>query len=167
MQIEDRTYYEEEQKMEATWILILILAMSTTSLVIAIVVLYNSRAGWLQIGIVTAAIVFTDAFIIFLFKYMRMELALAKNRFYFRTYPSFVKIGFVNWDEVNAICIRKSPATGYGKKYKFRYGEVYAMNLKPGVELTLKNGKKKFFSLKDPDEFKKGFKKLELNLQIE
>ena len=153
--------------MESNWILILIVATSISSLAIATAVLYNSKAGWLQIGIVAAAIVLTDALIIFLFKSMKLELALTKKGMPYKISPLGSKGNIIIWAEVDAMCIRKSPATGYGKKYKFRYGEVYAMNLKTGVELTLKNGKKKFFSLRDPDEFKKGFKKLELNLQIE
>jgi hypothetical protein len=63
--------------------------------------------------------------------------------------------------------IRKSPIKGYGKSKKWRYGDVYTMNTKMGLELIYKNGKKQYFSLKDADEFKKAFKKLELNLLIE
>lgn len=167
MQIEDRTYYEEEQKMESKWILILILVMSLSSLVIAVAVLYSSKAELYLIGIVAGAILFSDALVIFLFKAMKLEIALTKKGFCFKMSPSGNKNKCVDWSEVSAICIRKSPASGYGKKQKFRYGVVYAMNLKPGLELSLTNGKKKFFSLKDPDEFKKAFRKLELPLIIE
>lgn len=166
MQIEDRTYYEEEQKMEATWLLILILVMTISSLVIAVAVLYNSKAEWIMIGFVAFTILFTDAVIIYFFKNMKLEIALTKKGLCYKMSPSGSKYKYVDWTEVSSICIRKSVASGYGMKKKFRYGDVYSMNFKMGVELSLNNGKKKFFSLKDPDEFKKAFRKLELPIEI-
>ncbi len=166
MQLEDRTYYEEEQKMEANWMLILILFTSISAIVIAVAFLYNSKAEWLQISLVAGAIIFSDALMVFLFKTMKLELAIVKNGLYFKMFPS-TKNHFIDWNDIAALSIRKSPVKGYGKTKKWRYGDVYAMNLKVGLELIFKDGKKKFFSLKHPDEFKKAFRKLELHLQIE
>ncbi len=167
MQLEDRTYYEEEQKMESNWMLIIILVMTISSLAIAVGVLYSSNTDWLQIGIVAAAIIFSDLFIIVLFKSMKLELAITKKGLHYKMVPMAGKQAMVEWDSVIAMSIKKSPARGYGKKVKYKYGELYTMNMKHGLELTLQNGKKKFFSLKDADEFKKAFRKLELPLQIE
>ena len=166
MQIEDRTYYAEEQKMEANWILIFIVFTSISTLVVVIAVLYNSNAPWFQIGMVAGAILFSDLIIVMLFKTMKLELALTKKGLHYKMFPLGSKVNLVDWKEVTAICIRKSPASGYGKRKKYKYGDIYAMNLRTGVELTLTSGMKKFFSLKDPVEFKKGFRKLELNIQI-
>lgn len=166
MQIEERIYYEEEQKMEANWILIFILISSISSMAIAVAFLYKDDPDWLQIGIVAGAIILSDIFIIVLFKTMKLELSLSKKGIHYKmTYGSF-KHQLVAWDEVDAISIRKCPVSGYGKQRKWKYGDVYAMNLQLGVELLLKNGKKKYFSLKQPDEFKKAFNKLELTMHI-
>lgn len=166
MRIEERTYFEEEQKMESRWLLILIIASSISMLTIAIAYLYKDHADWTSIGLVIGAILFTDAIMLTLFKIMKLNLAVSKKGLHYRMNTVNTKNKLLPWDEVTSIGLRKSPATGYGKKIKFRYGEVYAMNLKQGVEFTLKNGKKIFFSLKDPDDFMKAVRKLELNLQF-
>ena|SRR5687768_12766762 len=166
MQTEERTYYEENQKLEADWIIYFIIISSISAIAIAVGFLYSAKSDWTEIMIVIGAILFSDSLIIFLFKSMRLELALSKKGLHYRMFPGGGKIKLVSWSEVSAISIRKSPAKGYGKQQKFRYGEVYDMNLKQGVELVLSNGKKKFFSLKDPDEFKKSYKKLELSMQL-
>ncbi len=166
MHIEERTYYEAEQKMEANWILIFILISSISTMAIAVALLYKEDPDWLQMAIVVGAILLGDAFVIFLFKTMKLYLALSKRGFHYKMKLGNNKDNFISWQDVTEISIRKSPATGYGRKNKWKYGEVYAMNLKQGVELCLKNGKKKFFSLKDPEEFKRAFRKMELHLQI-
>lgn len=166
MQIEDRTYFEEEQKMEATWLLIFILISSISMMAIAIAFLYNDNADWTSIGIVIGAILLSDGIMIVLFKTMKLNLAVTKKGLHYRMNTANRKNKILLWDEVISMGLRKSPASGYGKKIKFRYGEVYAMNLKQGIEFNLKNGKKMFFSLKDPDEFIRSVKKLELNLHI-
>ncbi len=166
MQIEERTYFEEEQKMESKWMLFLILGSSVSMMTIAIAFLYNDNADWISIGIVVGAILLTDVIMILLFKNMKLNLAISKKGLHYRMNTVNAKNKLLSWDEVTLIGLRKSPATGYGKKIKFKYGEVYAMNLKEGVEFGLKNGKKIFFSLKDPDEFMRSIRKLELNIQI-
>lgn len=166
MKVEDRTYYEDEQKMEANWVLFIIVIMSLSILGIAIGVMIHDKAEWVSICIVAGAILFSDSLIIFLFKKMKLELAVTKKGLHYNMATFISKNNFVSWADVSSLCIRKSPASGFGKKTKFRYGEVYAMNLKKGLELSLKNGKKKFFSLKDSDEFLRSFRKLELAIEI-
>lgn len=166
MKVEDRTYYEEEQKMEANWILFIVVAMSLSILGIAIGVMIHDKEEWASIAIVAGAIIFSDLLIVVLFKRMKLELALTKKGLHYNMTTMAGKNKFLSWEEVSSITIRKSPASGFGKKNKFRYGEVYAMNFKKGVELSLKNGKKKFYSLRDSDEFLRSFRKLELAIEI-
>lgn len=163
MQIEDRTYFEEEQKMEANWILVFILISSISMMAISIALMFDENANWTSIGIVIGSILFTDIIMVLLFKTMKLNIAISKKGFHYRMNTVNRKNKLLLWDEIASMELRKSPARGYGKKYKFRYGEVYAMNLKQGIEFNLKNGKKIFFSLKDPDEFMRTVRKLELN----
>jgi hypothetical protein len=94
MLIEDRTYYEDEQKMEANWILIFIIISGVSSVCIASAFMFNSKADWLEISIVAAAIIFTDALVIFILKSMKLELALVKKGLYFKMSPA-AKKGFI------------------------------------------------------------------------
>jgi hypothetical protein len=167
MQIEERTYFEEEQRMDSRWMwfFVLFASISTTALIVGFI--FNEEADWLKIGIVSTAIVFSDVLIFYLFKTMKLELALSKKGFHYRFFAMMVSQGIIGWSEITGITFRKSPARGYGKKLKYPYGEIYTMNTKTGVELHLNNGKKKFFSLKDPDAFRTAFNKLELRIRIE
>jgi hypothetical protein len=135
-------------------------------LLATIAFLYNDNANWISIGIVIAAIIFSDTIMILLIKYMKLNLAITKTGLYYRMTTAGQKNKFLSWNEVESLGLRKPPVTGYGKKIKFRYGVAYAMNMKQGVEFRLKNGKKMFFSLKDADEFMKSLRKLEVNIQI-
>ena len=166
MNIEDRTYYEEEQKMQGKWILVFILISSISALTLAVSFLYSEHANWTLVSIIAGSIVLTDAFAIIMFRSMKLQLALTKKGLHYHMVIVAAKDRFLDWAEVETISIRKAPTSSYGKHYKFRYGEVYTMNLKRGVEFSLKNGKKKFFSLQDPEEFIRSVRKLELNVQI-
>jgi hypothetical protein len=166
MQIEERIYYQEEQKMDANWIVIFVLISSITTLAIAIISLYNDHRPWVEIVLVVGAILLSDVLVVLLVKTMRLELAISKKGLHYKMTIMAGKTRFINWAEVEGLHIRKSPATGYGKHYKFRYGEVYSLNRKKGVEISLKSGKKKYFSLKDADEFIRTIKNLDLKLPI-
>jgi hypothetical protein len=166
MHIEEKLYYKEEQKMEANRVLIFILISTLSTLAITIAFLYNGNADWLMIGIVASVMLFADVMIFLVFKRSRLDLAVTKEGLYYKMTIFSSKTHLLDWKEVSAASIRKPPVKSFGIKYKFRYGQVYTMNLRQGLELKLKDGKKKFFSLKDPDEFKKAFRKLELQLEI-
>jgi hypothetical protein len=166
MQIEERVYYEEEQKMESNWIILFILFSGITTLAITMFYLYNEKGKWVEMGIVAGAILFSDGLIVLLLKTMRLNLAICKKGLHYKMTIFTGTSRLLNWEEVVGLHICKPPTTGYGKHYKFRYGEVYSLNRKKGVEISLKNGKKKFFSLKDVDAFIRSVKNLDLKLSI-
>lgn len=166
MQIEERTYYEDEQKMEANWILIFIVFSSLSTLAIAIGFMYNENADLMSLLVVAGSIIFTDILIVLIFKNLKLYTALSKKGFHYNWSLFGGQYKLIEWLEIENLSIKKSPYRGYGRKTIFKYGESYTMNLKEGLELTLKNGKKKFFSLKDSEEFKRAFNKLETGLHI-
>ena len=127
---------------------------------------FDKEADLTKVSVVLGAIVFSDVLILYLFKTMKLEMAITKGGLHYRFFAMLASSGIIQWTDVASISFRKSPHRGYGKKYKFRYGEVITMNTKSGVELTMKNGKKKFFSLKDPDAFRSGFHKLNLPIEL-
>jgi hypothetical protein len=166
MHIEERTYYEDEQKMEANWILVFIVVSSLSTLAIAIGFMYNENADLTSLIAVAGSIIFTDMLIVFIFKTLKLSTALSKKGFHYKWSLMSGPMKMIEWHEIENIAIKKSPYKGYGRKTSLKYGDSYTMNLKEGLALTLKNGKKKFFSLKDSEEFKRGFNKLEIGLHI-
>lgn len=166
MKVDDRTYFEEEQRMNSGWMWFFALFFCITLAGIGIVLMVDAETDLTKVAVVIGSIVFSDVLIFYIFKTMKMELAITKKGFHYLFFAMIAQKGVIDWNEVENISIRKSPYRSYGKKHKFRYGEVYTMNTKTGVELQLKNGKKKFFGLKDPDAFKSGFQKLNLPMQL-
>jgi hypothetical protein len=166
MKVDNRTYFEEEQRMNSGWMWFFALFFCITLVGIGAVLLVDKETDLTKVAIVIGSIVFSDVLIFYIFKTMKLELAITKNGFHYVFFAMIAQKGMVDWNEVEKVSIRKSPYRSYGKKHKFRYGEVYTMNTKTGVELEVKNGNRKFFSLKDPDAFMSGFQKLNLPMQL-
>jgi hypothetical protein len=167
MKVDDRTYFEEEQTMDSKWMWFFVVFCFTTVMAFAVVFLFNEGVNWLMMGLTIGIMVLTDLFILYVFKTMKLELALTKKGFHYRFFAVFASTGAILWNDVSGVKITKAPHRGYGRKLKYKYGEVVTMNTKSGVELQMKNGKKKFFSVQDPDAFKIAFHKLELPIRIE
>jgi hypothetical protein len=165
MKVDDRTYFEEEQRIESGWMWFFALFFFITLMGIGIIFLIDEKTDWIKISFVLVVIVFSDVLILYLFKTMKLELAVTKKAFHYRFFAIMASKGTIDWTDVASVSLRKAPNRGYGKKLKFRYGEIYTMNTKTGVELEMKNGKKKFFSLKDPDSFKSSLQKIEIPIQ--
>ena len=166
MKVDDRTYFEEEQRMNSNWLWFFVIFSFISLMVLGVTFLIDKETDWIKVAIVLGAITFSDVLIIFLFKTMKLELAITKNGLHYSFFAMVTNKGIVPWSEVSALSFQKAPRRGYGKSYKFRYGEVYAMGTRKGIELELKNGKKKFFTLKDLDSFRSGFEKLNLPLTL-
>lgn len=167
MQIQDRTYYEDQVKMDAQWVIIFILVSSIGTLAIALTVMLNDEIKkWTEIAIVTATIVITDGIIIMLFRKLSLSITTTKLALNYKISP-MGKHHVLAWTDIHAIRIHKMKSTSYGKQHKWKYGTTIIMNNKPGIEFELKSGKKLFLSMNDAEEFKRSIRKLELPVIIE
>jgi len=167
MKVEEKTYYEEEQKMDSKWIWIFALLFAAIIGVIGIAFLVDKEKDPLKISLVLGIIGLSDVLLIFLFKRMTLEIALSKKGFHYYSYALFVTKGTIEWNDISKIAIIKSPYDGYGKKHSFKNGQIFTMNSKLGVAIHLLNGKKKFFSVKDVDAFRTAYSKLQLSHPLE
>ncbi len=167
MKVDERTYFEEEQKMDSKWMWIFALVFSTILGVVGICYLIGSKENTLTITLVLSSIALSDILIIYLFKTLKLEIALSKKGFHYYSYALIVSKGNIDWKDISAISIIKSPYNSYGKKYSFKNGKVYTMNSKVGVAIQLLNGKKLFFSIENVDAFRTAYQKLQLPLKLE
>jgi len=167
MQIDERTYYEEEQRMESRWIWFFFAFFFISILGIGIGILLNEPAEWRIVLLVLGIIVLSDTGVLLLFRSLKLEIAISKKGFHYNFFALFSNKGTIEWNEIEKISLTKSPYRSYGKKYSFKNGQVFTMNTKMGVKMDLKNGRKKFFSVKDIDDFRSSYKKLELPLILE
>lgn len=167
MRLSERTYFEDTVKMDAIWVVIFILVSSIGTLAISIAAIMDDVSkSWTEIGVVTGVILLSDTFIVLLFRNMRLEIATTKLAFHYRMFP-IGKMKSILWNEIVSVRSHKMKNSGYGKKYKMKYGTAYIMNTKPGIEFTLSSGKKLFVSVNDAEDFKRSIRKLELPLIIE
>lgn len=169
MQIDEKTYFEEEQKMDSKWIwfFVLFFCLLLAGVGVAFLLDDNSKTNVPKISWTLGIIVLSDLFLLYIFKTMKLEIALSKKGFHYSFFALLTSKGIIEWNQISKISITKSPYKSYGKKYSFKNGEVYTMNSKMGVTLVLLSGKKKFFSIQDIDTFRSAYTKLQLPHPIE
>src|SRR5688572_4022738 len=109
MKVDDRTYFEEEQRMDSRWMFFFVLFSFLLLAGIAVAFLVDKETDWTKITIVLASILFSDILILFLLKTMKLDLAITKNGLHYRFFAMVASQGVVNWNEVAAISLRKAP----------------------------------------------------------
>lgn len=166
MEIDERIYFEEEQRMNQKWVWLLIGIMGLSTVIILVVMLIDSDVSLTLVLGIMGFMLLLNTFAVMMFKATRLNLAITRKGIYCKISPNTAKPRFTSWDDVTSVKITKSPVTGVGHQKKYKYGEAFVMKMGQGIELVLKDGKKRFFSCVETNDFLKCVHKLELPVEV-
>ena len=121
--------------------------------------------------VMTVGALIPCAFIFISRKRMSLVLSVSKQGLHYKFRSFSQKEGFISWDQVSSIEIKKYPFTatrpGNQKAIWLNGQEAYLMTVDlMGVEIKMKDGKFKFFTTDDSNEMVKAIKNLELTIEI-
>lgn len=102
---------------------------------------------------------------------MLLEIIVTKTAFTYRYKVFSVKENSFLWNDVQLVEIKKYPYTatrpGEQNKIYTKGQDVYVMTVDMlGVEIKMKDGQYKFFTLKDPDTLLKAIRSCDSNVQL-
>lgn len=100
-------------------------------------------------------IIYITVPLILLFTFSIFKLKLDKNNLEYSFFPFTFKTKKISWDDIQQIQFIKADPLfdfgGWGIRLSKKYGVAYIMGNNDILFLTLKNGKKRSFSIKDKE----------------
>lgn len=110
--------------------------------------------------IALAIVVPLQATLVILFRKARLEKVVTSNGFYFRWLPLQQKFRVIEKDMISNVTLRKAPMHNFGSKWLPGYGRMHLASGGEGLEITMTNRKRIFFSSADPIALSNAVKEL-------
>lgn len=168
MEISERVLWEDNQELQGSWIIPVVIAGSLVTTGIMLGVLIKNQTPWQVIIPATGLLLLMEGITIWIIRSMALKIKMTKKGWYYQLWPGETKMKFISWEEIEAITFKKSPLQNYGKNFKPNYGYVYVMTglSDPGIELKLKKGNCIFLSITQPEVIKTVIRKSDIQTLI-
>ncbi|WP_276484520.1 hypothetical protein [Paraflavitalea pollutisoli] len=135
--------FQEAQQFRQLWLWALLISGTLLPLVLTSVFAWRDpkvsalqSMGIMAIGIVVPGINFV------IFWVTKLETVVTDEGLFYRWRPYFSKYTMLNWQEIDAVTVRRYPNLKYGYHTNREFGKVHNIDGNKGVQFELVNGKR-------------------------